>query len=180
MSDSSATSAVTAVCCGEKAKNIPFGRTHRRAMRKQCPDILRSPTFSRRGFVASFRFLIRPDSSRAALAPCPLDRILPSSHARAASARVLTNRAAQSHLSILTRVKIPLSYQGGTSSGPSVPPLLAELQNPGEGQTGQKHPRGSRKFCRTLADLSGVILASGRGAVPPPYRSRVTEVGPHE
>jgi hypothetical protein len=46
-----------------------------------------------------------------------LDSILPSSHARAASERVLKNRAAQSHLSILTRVMISFSYQGGISRG---------------------------------------------------------------
>src|ERR1022692_4714190 len=48
--------------------------------------------------------------SRAGLAGCPLASILPSSHARAASERVLKNRAAQSHLSILTPVMISLSY----------------------------------------------------------------------
>src|ERR1017187_640487 len=56
-------------------------------------------------------------TSREALAGCPLDPILPSSHACAASARVLKNRAAQSHLSILTRVIIPFSYQGGARLG---------------------------------------------------------------
>src|SRR5208337_3276832 len=45
-------------------------------------------------------------TSRAALAGCPLERILPSSQARAANARVLKNLAAQSHLSILTLVMI--------------------------------------------------------------------------
>src|ERR1035441_6777512 len=40
-------------------------------------------------------------TSRAGLAVCPLDSIRPSSQARDASDRVLKNRAAQSHLSIL-------------------------------------------------------------------------------
>src|SRR6185436_6530946 len=51
-------------------------------------------------------------TSREALAGCPLHSILPDSHARAASERVLKNRAAQSHLSILRDI-IPFSYQGG-------------------------------------------------------------------
>src|SRR5271157_4056051 len=41
-----------------------------------------------------------------ALARCPLDSTLPRSHARRASVRVLKNRAAHSHLSILTPVII--------------------------------------------------------------------------
>src|ERR1700722_1431821 len=41
-------------------------------------------------------------TSRAALAGCPLDTILPSSQAWAASERVLKNLAAHSHSSILT------------------------------------------------------------------------------
>src|SRR5277367_2597483 len=49
-------------------------------------------------------------TSRAALAGCPLDRILPSSHARAASDRVLKNLAAQSHLSIRTEAMSLSSY----------------------------------------------------------------------
>jgi hypothetical protein len=52
---------------------------------------------------------------------CPLDPILPSSHARAASARVLKNRVAQSHLSILMRAMIPVSYEGGIFSGVAAP-----------------------------------------------------------
>src|SRR5208337_1698129 len=45
-------------------------------------------------------------TSRAAWDDCPLDRILPSSQARAANARVLKNLAARSHLSIRTLVMI--------------------------------------------------------------------------
>src|SRR5262245_51325274 len=41
-------------------------------------------------------------TSREGFACWPFDEILPSSQARAASERVLKNRAAQSHLSILT------------------------------------------------------------------------------
>ena len=52
-------------------------------------------------------------TSREALASCPLDAILPSSHARAASERLLKNRAAQSHLSILT----PATPDSRTISG---------------------------------------------------------------
>src|SRR6516162_5529572 len=51
-------------------------------------------------------------TSRAALAACPLDWILPSSQARAASARVLKNRAAQSHLSIRTEGMLCFATQG--------------------------------------------------------------------
>src|SRR5579864_387414 len=47
-------------------------------------------------------------TSRDGLTGCPLDSILPSSQARAARERVLKNRAAQSHLSILTLVMILL------------------------------------------------------------------------
>src|SRR5436305_8604314 len=43
-------------------------------------------------------------TSREGFTGCPLHSTLPNSHAFDASARVLKNRAAQSHLSILTRV----------------------------------------------------------------------------
>src|SRR4051794_41682310 len=49
-------------------------------------------------------------TSREALDVCPFASILPRSHAREASERVLKNRAAHNHLSILTRSTIPLSY----------------------------------------------------------------------
>jgi hypothetical protein len=55
---------------------------------------------------------------RAAFARCPLASIQPSSHARAASVRVLKDRTAHSHLSILTPVIVPLvpfSYRRGIS-----------------------------------------------------------------
>ena len=55
-------------------------------------------------------------TSRAGLANCPLDRILPSSHARADKARVLKNLAAHSHLSILTPVINPFCYKLGSSN----------------------------------------------------------------
>jgi hypothetical protein len=45
-------------------------------------------------------------TSRAGLAGCPFERILPKSQARAAKARVLKNLAAQSHLSIRTEVML--------------------------------------------------------------------------
>src|SRR5207244_3894582 len=51
-------------------------------------------------------------TSRAGLEGRPLDAILPSSQARAASERVLKNRAAQSHLSILILEMTPFSCQG--------------------------------------------------------------------
>src|SRR5690242_14821754 len=50
-------------------------------------------------------------TSRAGLAGCPLDCIRPSSQARAASARVLKNLAAQSHLSIRTEFIHLFSYK---------------------------------------------------------------------
>src|SRR5208337_4005748 len=56
-------------------------------------------------------------TSRAALAGCPLERILPSSQARAANARVLKNLAAQSHLSIRTLVMIHFPEESGFFGG---------------------------------------------------------------
>ena len=56
-------------------------------------------------------------TSRAGFADCSLDSILPSSHARAASARVLKNLAAQSHLSILTRFINLLSVRSVRGTG---------------------------------------------------------------
>jgi hypothetical protein len=50
-------------------------------------------------------------TSRAGLAGCPLDWILPSSQARVASERVLKNLAAHSHLSMRTEVIRPFSYK---------------------------------------------------------------------
>ena len=60
-------------------------------------------------------------TSRAALAGCWLDRILPSSQARAASARVLKNLAAQSHLSILTLAMIYFPIRAGSGLGALFP-----------------------------------------------------------
>ena|SRR5271155_240438 len=51
-------------------------------------------------------------TSREALAGWPLDRILPSSHALAASERVLKNLAALSHSSIRTQVMIHSHING--------------------------------------------------------------------
>src|ERR1051326_1603271 len=66
-------------------------------------------------------------TSRAGLAGCPLDWIRPSSQALAASARVLKNLAAQSHLSIRTELMLSFSYKwaapGYFSSQPSCLPL---------------------------------------------------------
>src|SRR5438270_7329267 len=50
-------------------------------------------------------------TSRAGLASCPLDWTRPSSQARAARARVLKNRPAQSHLSMRTEGMKVLSYK---------------------------------------------------------------------
>src|ERR1700743_619703 len=52
-------------------------------------------------------------TSREGLANCPLDAILPSSQARTASARVLKNLAAQSHLSMRTEAIYRFSYTAG-------------------------------------------------------------------
>jgi hypothetical protein len=51
-------------------------------------------------------------TSRAALATCPLERILPNSQARLAKVRVLKNRAVHSHKSIRTPVIGLFSYNG--------------------------------------------------------------------
>src|SRR5207245_857131 len=72
---------------------------------------LRSRTSTSKSPAAFFTCNRSPTrTSREALACCPLDTILPSSQARRASARVLKNRAAQSHLSVLRRAMIPFSY----------------------------------------------------------------------
>src|SRR3954465_2962121 len=50
---------------------------------------------------------------RAALAVCPFERILARSHAFFAKVRVLKNRAAHSHASILTPSMVLFSYESG-------------------------------------------------------------------
>src|SRR5882762_11651070 len=73
-------------------------------------------------------------TSRAALAGCPLDWILPSTQARAAHARVLKNLAAHSHLSILmlaiALLYLALFYRDLFAIGGGIVSLLPEPSQP--------------------------------------------------